>query len=301
MSLLDDHIKPGERVVWRTEGLRRAALGAAGWAAMLGVFSAVTVFWLDDGFPVLILLLVAVVLFAQWGGRPAEACLTDRRVLFLRGVLRPEITAFDRSDVVRVELYDGDDTVILHGRGAPLYRAPVLEPPDPMLTELGHTIAFWGDRDEARRFGFTLLPLILTLLAPGILLTAAMFAPLVFGVDGLRALRELLPPGESWSEVFVTTGIAMVILLGVFIGLAVMALLRRIWLTPEEMESFRRAVRFPAWTGHDPLSPLQATLPHRVYRALRLSLDRLLYGRPPEPPTVEPRMVEPAALDDLRD
>ncbi len=93
---------------------------------------------------------------------------------------------------------------------------------------------------------------------------------------------------------------AIAILLGTIVGLAFAALLRRIVLTSDELASFRRAVRYPVWGGNDPCSPLYASWFYRWYRAMRLALDRLLYGRPPDRGVVEPETVAPGNLDEVR-
>ena len=303
MPGLDDHIEPGERVIWRTQSLRGEAKRTAAWFAGLAAFATASAIWFDEGFPYLIAAILAVIFFVHWGRRPAEAWITGRRVLFMRGVLRPRISTVDRSDVIRVELFDGDDTLVLHGANGELYRAPLLEAPDNLLDELGLSITFWRDRVESHLSNFTHLAVIFALLSMVLVIVAALVGMIAFGgPDSIRsALRDVSPLAGAWYGALSIAAVISVIPLGTFIGLAVISVMRRIALTQDEMTVFRRAVRYPVWAGYDPRSPLYTNWLYRSYRMARLVLDRVLYGRPPDRGTIEPDIVAPCDLDKFRD
>ena len=115
------------------------------------------------------------------------------------------------------------------------------------------------------------------------------------------ALHDVFPLADPWYGALVDAVIISTIPLGTVVGLVVIALVRRIALTPDEMAGFRRAVRYPVWGGYDPQSPLYTTWLYLLYHTARLALDRLLYGRPPDRGTIEPDIVAPCDLDKFRD
>jgi hypothetical protein len=238
---------------------------------------------------------VAVVLFAHWGQRPAEAWITDQRILLLQGVLRPRVSTVDRKDVTRVELYVGDDTLVLRGSEGELYRAAILEAPDGLVEEIGLPVAVWRDTVESHLGNFTYLAFIFVLFSVAIVMGALFISVVVYGdKDAIRAaLQDISPVIAPWYGVLAVGAIGAAAPLGTIVGLACAALLRRIMLTPDELASFRRAVRYPVWGGNDPQSPLHSRWMYRCYRAVRLALDRLLYGRPPDKGVIEPDIVAP--------
>lgn len=300
MPYLDDHIEPGERVIWQTGSLRGEALQNVGWGAVVAAIVAVAAIWFDEDFPILILAFAAVVLFVRWARRPAETWLTDRRVLFQNGVLRPRVTAVDRSEIHRLEMFAEDDTLSLHGKDGELHRASLADKPDHLIDELGLPVTIWRDRVPPHLLNLTHLAFALApVFGVLILIPAFVVAIILTGREPLGVIMQWLD--LLWPGFFVVATFAILMALSTLVGESFMALLRRVLLTSTELTTFRRAVRYPIWAGNDPQSPLYRNWLYRFYRAVRLTLDRLLYGRPPECGTPEPDIIEPGDLDKLRD
>lgn len=303
MAILDDHIEPGERLIWRTKALRREALRSAVLCGGLVTAAAACAIWLDTDFPYLGVVVLAVIMFAHWGRRPVEVWITARRILLLSGVWSPRISTINRADVVGAELYDCDDTLVLHGVDGELCRAAVLETPDQLLDELRLSVSFWRGRSESHLPNFTFVAFLFAMFGAAFFAIAGFIGLFVAGwVDDLHAaLTDILPLAELWHRALAATAVVLAMAPGMFFGLAAAAVLRRIMLTADEMADFRRVVRFPERRGCDSRSPLYATGAYRLYRGVRLALDRLFYGRPPERGLIEPDVVAPGNLNQVGD
>ena len=295
VSPLDQLIEPGERVVWRTGSLREEFYVAVKFAIFLFVVSVASAYWLTEGLPILFTAVVVLIYFVRWTRRPCEAWLTSGRILFQRGFLRPAITVFGRPDVVRLEIFENDDTLVLHGRDAELFRASLVDAPDGLAEELNLPITVWRDRVPPYLLGFTILAVVLVPLFGLLFLVAAFIGAIaILGVDPVSSAgRDLLEYGGPLGGLVAVAAVLAVLAFGNIAGLFSIALLRRLWLTTHEMKNLRCALRDPLWAGNDPRSPLYSNRLYRIYRLFRLTLDRAFYGSVPDCGAIEPELLQP--------
>ena len=295
VSPLDQLIEPGERVVWRTGSLREEFFEVVKVALFFVILGVASAYWFDKDLPHYIVGFVVLIYFVRWARRPCEAWLTSGRILFQRGFLRPAITVFDRPDVVRLEIFENDDTLVLHGKDAELFRASMVDAPDGLVEELYLPITVWRDRVPSYLLDFTTSAVALVPLFALLSLVAAFVGAIaVWGGDPVRSAgRDLFEYAGPLGGLVTVAALLAVLAFGTIAGVFFMALLRRLWMTPHEMKNFRCAVRHPLWAGNDPRSPLYSNRLYRIYRFSRLTLDRAFYGSVPDCSAIEPELLQP--------
>lgn len=295
MTILHDHVEPGERVPWQSTTYREAMwqlLRGSGIAvAMLAfeLFLADEIFFsaLFGGF------VIYMATTTVWRG-PAEMFLTDRRFLVRTGTLRPHVTAVDRKDVERLEIYDGDETVVLHGRDGERLRTAIIGDAAELMEIADLPVTLWRSRWPERAFNLVASGLAIGLVILCAIGVAAAFA-LVIGVageppsSGLRTAITLVV-GSWW--LFTAAYVGLLAISALFVT-GIIAGLLRLALSTEELRCLRCGRHDPRWLGKDPRSPFYRVRLVRLVRSLRATFGRLAYGRVPDCSDIEPEHFGP--------
>lgn len=296
MAMLDQHIAPDEAVLWRTPDLRGWALDngkTLAWTA--GIFIVVAFLPLGSEFAgdVLIFPLMVLVLVLGYVARtllrgPVEALLTARQLLFQRRIRRPEIKFLARRDIVRLEIFGGDDVLVLHGRHGELHRATLLGDALDLARKLDLRLILWTPYEPPKRtrrieFALMVLRLFATL---GFTIALVLMLPDAY-FEAIRAnLAESAKPLAAGATIL-AAGASSWLAAGALFGVA-----RRLVLRREELNRLRRAKFSPLWRGRDPRAARKDSILARGRRII----DRALYGRFPDFADPEPEIFEPGAF-----
>lgn len=301
MTILHDHVEPGERVPWQSttyrEALRELLKDMGIIAAMLAfeMFIAGEVFFsmLFGGF-------VGYFAVTTAWRRPSEMFLTDRRFLVRSGIFRPHVAAFARKDLTGLEIYNGDGTVVLHAQDGEVIRTAIIGDAAELMAFANLPVTLWRNRNSSVALNLTVLGIIvvpvcaiLTMFAIGLGMVIALPQPPLKSAF-LEFIRSVAP-FENTVRYLVVYGGSVI---GVLLGLILMAVIRRNFLTPEDLRALRCARHDPRWLGKDPRSPFYRVPLVRLVRALRAGFGRVVYGPYPECGDIEPERFGPGEPPD---
>ena len=299
MRILDEQVKPREKVPWQSPSFRDGAIAfvqAAGFFVALAIFEIFIEGWAV--FSILGALWLAGYAIKLILSEPSEMFLTDHRLLFRKYLLRPRVTIIDRADITHVELFSGDDTIVLHGRDGEIHRTIMPGSAEELVRQLELPGVAWRSRVPPQVHNLTFIGVILVPIAAII----GMFALLIGVVPTMAqlplksGLRELIERIASWDGAVLVILSGGVLAFGMVVSLLLMVLVRRMILTADELRCLRCARHNPLWAGKDPRSPLCRSIIYRVVRALRLGFGRVFYGAFPDCSGAEPETFKPGEL-----
>lgn len=289
MSTLIDLLEPGESVVWRSRRVWRPLSDSSLLLIPVDIVLLPLVF------------LAGMVLSASGRRIPArqETMLTDRRLLFRAGLCPPVFSGFDRADIAALEVFAGDDTVVVHGRAGTLHRATVPGEAVNLAQAAGVTTALWRSRlplqartHLAMRSFFALIfgvgALVLSLLA------------VVFHPTLLDDAQAWIP--NAWGEKEITAagaGVALIAFLsGGLAGYLFGSMLAHKSVGGEDLCALRCWKLHPLWQGRVPPGRFQSSLA-RPGQAIRAALDRLFWGPLSDCAAIEAEIIAPNDWDSV--
>lgn len=297
MKPLDEHIAPDEPILWRTQGLRSFVLDI-GKLLALAAGLPVGLALLFSGSEVAAGSLVIPVVASWFAARillrgPAEALLTGRQLLFRRRIRQPEIQILAPRDIVRLEIFAGDATLVLYGRHGELHRTLLLGDALDLARKLDLPTVMWTPYEPSkrtRRIEYALM----------VLLPLAVIGFMIAFVGGLPdAFFEIIRTGLS-EPARLLTPIWIILAIGAIswpAAVALVGVVRRLVLPRDELNRLRCDRFSPLWQGKDP----GAARTGGVLRGARRAFDRAIYGRFPDCGDPEPERYQPGAFPPLEE
>ena len=230
-----------------------------------------------------------------------EAMLTDRRLLFRQALPSPAVTIIDRADITALEVFAGDDTVLVHGRDGILHRDTVPGNALHLARVAGATTALWRSRlPGGARHYLALRPLIAlfsSVVAIILFMGAILFYPAMIDGAIARIPKSWLPEnvGEQLAAV-----VAGCLVLGVLAGYLVGWVLAHKAMAVDELRALRCWKFHPLWQGLPPPSRLRQALA-APGRAIRVALDRAFWGPAPNCDAIKPEIIQPDEWDRIKE
>lgn len=282
MASLIKFIVPGETVVWHSERVWRP---------------------LSDSSLLLIpadIILLPLIAFTEAissviGRRVPprrEALLTDRRLLFREGLLRPTVTALNRGDIATLEVFAGDDTVLVHGKDSILHRATMPGEAVRLAQAAGVTTALWRSRLPPQARDLLAMRSFFTLVMGAVSVIIG-FGAVLFHPTLINDALALLPASWEPSAQLALAGAAVggLFLAGALAGYLSAWALAHHAVGGEDLRALRCWKFHAAWQGRAKGNP---ATPGRALNAL---LDRVFWGPPPDCSAIEAEIVQPNEWD----
>ena len=208
-----------------------------------------------------------IILLAYFTDRAGPRLLvTERRVIWRRGVLRRRVLSLDRADIRSADAYAGNGVLRLHLTDGTMRRIAWIEAPDSAARSLGCAARIWRARPEPE------VPRTVRMLG-----IATIFLPLVF-YELAIILDMIMGPHETVQK---TIGWGVIIFLALFAGpLAnqAMHVFAVRLMPPEALRAFACWHLYPLCQGREPRAEKGGRWWVRLDRAYARMVVRRFYG-----------------------
>ena len=210
---------------------------------------------------------LSIILLAWLADRAGPRLIvTERRMIWRRGLLRRRVLSLDCADIRSVEAYAGSGVLRLHLADGSMRRIPWLDAPDSVARTLGCTARIWRARPEPEVPRTVRLLGVATVLLPFVFYEFALVFDLAIGLD------EAAQKAVLW-------GIMLVLgFLGGHLSNQAMHIFAARLMPPETLRAFACWRLDPLCQGREPRPEEGGSWWVRLDRAYARMIVRRLYG-----------------------